>query len=105
MAAAPVPSVAPLTKGSLSEESAIVSRARATLATNPVATLERVEEHARRFPSGELASEREFLRVSALRRLGRTAEARAMAQRYLTTYAESPYATSVRRILVELGEK
>lgn len=87
----------------LAEESALIGRARANLASSPGLTLAAVDEHARRFPRGELAPEREYLRVSSLRRLGRNDEARARGRGYLSTYPSSPYAPSVRRILAELA--
>ena len=55
--------------GTLAEESALVGRARKALGTDPASALATVEEHARRFPHGELAPERDYVRVSALRRL------------------------------------
>jgi len=87
----------------LAAESALVTRARQALASDPAAALAAVDEHARRFPRGELAPEREYVRISALRRLGRTDEVRARATRYLTTYGSSPYAPAVRKILSEVG--
>jgi hypothetical protein len=87
----------------LAEENALVARARSTLAGDPAATLVAVGEHARRYPGGELAPERDYLRVSALRRLHRTGEAKARGRAYLVMYPSSPYAPAVRDILSELG--
>jgi hypothetical protein len=89
----------------LAEESALIGKARAELVANPAAALAEVDEHARRFPRGELGPEREYLRVSALRRLGRNEEARSRGERYLTLFPTSPYAASVRTILAELGDR
>jgi len=109
----PRPSAAPSTPApaasasegtNLAEESVLVARARTNLAPRPAAALDAVEDHARRFPRGELAAEREYLRVSALRRLGRNDEARTRGQRYLTAFPTSPYTSAVRTILTELGE-
>jgi len=66
--------------------------------------LDLVADHAKRFPRGELAPEREYLRVKALRRLGRTNEARDRAKAYLATFPTSPYAPAVRSLLTELGD-
>lgn len=85
----------------LAEESAIIGRARATLASNPSATLLAVDEHTRRFPRGELGSEREYLRISALRRLGRVDEAKTHAKSYLAKYPSSPQAPAVKIFLAE----
>jgi hypothetical protein len=98
------PRAAPPRESNLAEESALISRARTELASSPAQTLATIDDHARRFPRGELAAEREYLRVSALRRLGRNDEARTRGQRYLTLFPTSPYASSVRTILRELGE-
>jgi hypothetical protein len=87
----------------LAAENTLIGRARASLATSPAASLAAVDEHARRFPRGELAPEREYLRVSALRSLGRHDEARTRARSYLATYPKSPHAAAVRSILAELG--
>lgn len=85
----------------LAEESAIIGRARASLASNPSATLLAVDEHTRRFPRGELGSEREYLRISALRRLGRVDEAKTHAKAYLAKYPSSPQAPAVKSFLAE----
>jgi hypothetical protein len=97
------PSTKPVETATLSEESALVDRARANLGTNANDALAAIDEHARRFPRGELAPEREYLRISALRRLGRPDEARTRARKYLATYPSSSYVPSVRTILSELG--
>src|SRR5688500_5484648 len=47
----------------LAEESALVGRARATIASNPATSLVALDEHARRFPRGAPAPERDALRV------------------------------------------
>ena len=98
------PSASARAAGNLAEESALVGRARTNLASSPALALAAVDEHARRFPRGELAAEREYLRVSALRRLGRKDEARTHGQRYLTLFPTSPYTSAVRTILAELGD-
>jgi len=100
----PAPLANAVAESNLAEESTLVARARANLAPSPAASLDAVEEHARRYPRGELAAEREYLRVSALRRLGRNDEARTRGQRYLTAFPASPYTSAVRTILTELGE-
>jgi hypothetical protein len=102
--AKPAPShrAAPLPEDTLAEENALVDRARANIASNPAQALAAVDEHAPRFPRGQLAQEREYLRVRALRGLGRNDEARARAKRYLVDYPSSPHVHSVRAIVTEL---
>ncbi len=51
--------------------------------------LDALAEHARRFPRGEMAEEREALAVQALARAGRTEEARARAARFDARYPRS----------------
>ncbi len=89
----------------LREESELVQRARKSLVGDPQAALDAVEEHARRFPRGELAPERDVLRIGALHRLGRSDEARAHGQAYLKAYPESPHVPRVRKILAELDAR
>jgi hypothetical protein len=55
-----------------------------------------LREHARAYPNGVLAEERGVVLVSTLCRLGRVAEAREEAARFLRTTPESPLAASVR---------
>jgi hypothetical protein len=85
----------------LAEESALVGRARRDLRANPSATLSAVDEHATRFPRGELAPEREYLRISALRRLDRVDDARRFARTYVAMFPSSPHAAAVRAFLAE----
>jgi outer membrane protein assembly factor BamD (BamD/ComL family) len=55
-----------------------------------------LDEHSRRFPRGALGEEREASRVTALCALGRVAEARAAADRFLRVSPLSPHAGRVR---------
>jgi hypothetical protein len=83
---------------SLVEEHALLAEARRALGTSPSQALALVQQHQRRFPGGMLSTEREFLRITALSRLGRGAEARAAADRFLAAHRGSPYAAEVERI-------
>ena len=89
----------------LAEESALIARARATSVSNPGASLGAIDEHARRFPHGELAPEREYVRLGLLRRLGRHDEARARGQSYLGRYPSSPYVPAVKNMLAEVDAR
>jgi hypothetical protein len=80
----------------------LIEKARGSLDANPAVALAGIDEHARRFPRGQLAPEREYLRVRALRRLGRVDEAKARARAYLVTFPSSPHTAAVRKILSEL---
>jgi hypothetical protein len=86
---APAPATPPATKptpsaisgrsvhDSLTEETELLERSRAMLGTNPSGALALVQEHAKRFPRGKLAIERQLIEVDGLQRSGRVAEARA----------------------------
>jgi hypothetical protein len=63
----------------VAREAYLLERARALLATNPSSALRTLQQHEREFGAGTLQLEREFLRIDALVRLGRSAEARERA--------------------------
>lgn len=56
-----------------------------------------VAEHRSRFPSGQLAEERESLRVHVLSAMGRLDEADAVKREFHRAYPESPLLDSVQR--------
>jgi hypothetical protein len=87
----------------LAKESALIGAARANLESNSREAISQLEEHERRFPRGELAAERDFLMIKALRRLGRTDDARTRARGYAAKYPSSPYVPAVRMLRGELG--
>lgn len=72
-------------------ESALLQLAHDAIPTNPRRALALTGEHARRFPTGVLAQEREVIAVEALVRIGRRDEARARAATFLATYPSSAY--------------
>src|SRR5262249_48369813 len=88
---------APSAKGTLEDEFALVSRAQAALSANDAATaLALLDVHAARYPSGQLAEEREALRVLAACTATR-ADAGARAARFLRAHPRSPLAARIRR--------
>ena len=70
-------------KDTLLAELTLLERARASLDRDPASTLAVLGDHARLFPAGKLAVERELMALDALQRLGRTASERERAQRLL----------------------
>lgn len=64
------------------DEASLLRRAQAALGERPGQALSLAREHARRFPDGALAQEREVIAISALERLGREREAAARAQAF-----------------------
>jgi hypothetical protein len=90
-------------RGDLRAESDLLERARSVLASDPAATLVLAREHARRFPNGQLASERVVLEIEALYRAGRVAEARRRAVAVLDSAPDGLYSSRVRRLLNQMG--
>jgi hypothetical protein len=74
----------------LALEGRLIDTARAALAHGDFeASLAAVGRHAKAFPGGRLAEEREAIAVQALAGAGRTAEARARAQTFRKNYPQS----------------
>jgi hypothetical protein len=88
--------LAPESEDTLASELALLDQARASSASDPQATLDRLDEHARRFPAGKLSLERELLALDALERLGRTGDERARAERLLPVVRGTIYEKRVR---------
>lgn len=90
----------------LATERALLDHARSAIGRGDAATAMRDgEEHASRFPQGQLAAEREAILVRALVMGGRAAEARARADRFHRTYPNSPLAPVVEAALGKRAEK
>ena len=77
------------------DEATLLEQARASLATNPTRTLALTREHARRFPRGLLAQEREVLAVEALRRVGKPGEASSRGDAFRMENPDSAYVPRV----------
>ena len=73
-------SPAPKRAGSLADEAELVDDARRMLEWDASAALRICREHEQRFPNGQLRSTREALTMRALRKLGRSGEARKQAE-------------------------
>jgi hypothetical protein len=83
----------------LAEELRQLAQARQALQNSPARALAEADLHEQRFPHGTLAPERELLRVEALRRLGRDAEARELAARMLAKPESQAYRAQVEELL------
>jgi hypothetical protein len=82
---------------SLDDETRLIGAADAALrAGDGASALLRLDEHARSFPDGVLAEERSAERVLALCALGRDADARTEADRFLSDRPRTPLAAKVR---------
>jgi hypothetical protein len=83
--------------GSIEEEIALIGEAQRALgAGDPARALQLADQHAARFPSGQLSEERAAVRVLAICALGR-GDAKAQAERFLRERAASPAAGHVRK--------
>jgi len=90
--AAPVP-----TTPSIEEETSLLLTSQGALREGDAArALALLDDHARRFPNGALAEERDASRVLALCALGRTVEAKTAGQTFLAAHPRSPAAARVR---------
>jgi hypothetical protein len=92
--AEPAPDTTPETS-----EASLLARARRALARDPGAALAAAEEHARRFPDGILAQEREVVRIESLARLGRSDVARRRLADLERRWASSPHRARLRDLL------
>ena len=61
-----------------------------------------LDEHDVRFPHGALAEETRVLRIETFAEAGRNAEAKALADQFLSERPRSPYAPRVRSTLSRL---
>jgi hypothetical protein len=97
---APPASGIPLDVETLTEEVRHVDRARAALASGRAReTLAALDEYERRFPQRRFAPEALYLRMEAFASLGRTAQARAVAEQLLTSYPGTPNGARARAVL------
>jgi hypothetical protein len=94
------PARAAVPAGDLRAEIDLIDGARAALRAGDTAeAMDRLGQHAMHFPHGALAPEETALRVEALMRMGRTAEAKAYARRFVAANPASPLAERVRRLV------
>ena len=70
---------------------------RSAVGSNPSQGLERANQGHQKFNGGMFYQEREALAISALVKLGRSAEARARAHQFLATFPKGPYAERIRK--------
>jgi hypothetical protein len=73
-----------------------IARLRSVARSDPARALLLAQDGARKFPQGFFSQEREAIAIRALVSLGRTSEARARAERFLTAYPRGPAAESIR---------
>jgi hypothetical protein len=91
----PAASVGPAATGpepeapALESEASILGRAQDALSGNPALALALTDLHLARYPGGRLGQDREVIAVAALLGMGRAAEARARATRFVAAFPAS----------------
>jgi hypothetical protein len=95
----PQPRLQNAVSASLAAELEIVDHARRALESDPELALRLADEHARRFPNGQLVASRDAVKMRALQILGRTEPARATARTLLERDPQSLHAAEARRTL------
>jgi hypothetical protein len=78
-----------------------LKQARNSISSDPDRALLLTRRHRAEFPFGAFAQERDFIAVSALSRLGRSAEARTLAESFRRRYPRSAYLPQLARVLGE----
>jgi hypothetical protein len=79
-------------------ETDLLRDARLVLDRSPTEALALTEQHRRQYPNGAFSQEREVIAITALTRLGRSADARSRAERFRTLYPSSPYTARLDRV-------
>jgi hypothetical protein len=96
------PPTAPAPADTLAAEMKLLKRAREALRDDdPSAALEHLAAHAERHPRGQMAEDREALRVDVLCRAERRDEARRAAQSFARRWPDSPHAARVAKVCLE----
>lgn len=96
----PKPSARPVVEDdSLARELALLDEARVALGTNPAGALDVLDRHRRLFPKGTLQLEARLLRVETLLKLGRRAEAAALAKQLTKADREGLVRERLERLL------
>jgi hypothetical protein len=96
----PATASAPTAPALLATDAELLQQARAAVASNPGLALALTREHHTRFASSPLAEERQALRVEALWRLGRLAEAQQALGALEASFPRSPYRRRLRGLVL-----
>ena len=85
--------------GELANQIAIVDAARTALAAGSAQrALSIVREYQHDYPTGTFRPEVSAVKIEALVKMGRTAEARTLAERFVVAYGPGPLADRVARL-------
>lgn len=88
-----------------SSELELLGRAQTLAALFPDAALRIMEQHAREYPNGAFAQEREVLAIETLISIGRVFEARDRAERFIDAFANSAYEARLRKEIEEASKE
>jgi hypothetical protein len=91
--------VAPAVGVSPDAELTLLKQAEATLDRDPASALVLAEQHAKLYPRGLFAQEREILAIEALLKLRQRSTALVRAKDFALLYPESPHTRRVRSLL------
>src|SRR6185369_14989622 len=94
----PAPSPAGLTAENVPIAAALAALARGA----PAEAIAALEQHARRFPAGQLEEEREALWIQALAAAGEAASARERAERFRRRFPDSIQEDAVSTALAKI---
>jgi len=104
----PTPAAAPAVsaaKSTLPIERDLLDRARRQLASDePARALTFLEQHAQRFPRGQLSEEREAMWVNVLALLGRKDDAKARGEQFEARFPHSLMGSSVKAAVKAAGD-
>ncbi len=79
----------------------LLASAQDALRSDPARALALCNEHARKYPGGNVAQEREVIAIEALMKMGNRPAAKARADRFNAAYPGSSHARRIARILGE----
>jgi len=97
--APPAETTSATVEDALAGEAKLLNQAHAAMATDPQTALNIAGEHAKRYPRGQLAAERELILVQALVKLGRAREAEARGRALRKSAPSSIYDERLDTIL------
>lgn len=80
-------------------EAELLLRAKRAMPADPRHALTLADRHARQFPAGVLAEERELIAIRALVTLEQTSDAQRRVREFERTYPSSPHLAAARRAL------
>jgi hypothetical protein len=82
----------------LADEETLLLAARRAMRSSPSRAMEPLANHARLYPHGMLAQERELIRIQALLALGRREQAEHYRDRFESAYPGSAHLSHLRRL-------